>query len=486
MALLEVKVPEIGAFKDVAVIEIFVKRGDAIKREQSLITVECDKAMMEIPSSAEGVLIELKVKIGDKVNIGDLLVILEGSVAASKPLASSKGAATPIVDSTPTVSQEISYYSIGNTLVSNKRLRFIGFKEESLDKESYEISIENLWFAYKEPPVTGLGMTIIVFLILYGMVFSSFKDAIVQDSSRGFPFTLLIIVLSLNIFIFKINKNSIKKHKFPLKVQSKINNQIIQYAIYLDNSNNILSEIEILLEKINKAKSDYKQLQENLNNAAKLKQDSIQLENLIASFKELIGNNSNHEINIPSVDIFAKSLEDNQLEIAKFDQSWIHDLVKIKSYLKSANSSIKSNYLLTINEQDINYFKKMQAEVVNQIEAYDKVYGNALILIDSIIENNLVLSYEIYEIFDKLGFFESNWEQRLIQKFEDLTDSIEEINININNINEKFDLITNTSISKMTKETDSPNLIQTGMPLLSLYGGYKLGYHMTGPSKNKG
>jgi pyruvate dehydrogenase E2 component (dihydrolipoamide acetyltransferase) len=79
---IEVHVPDIGDFKDVAVIEVFVKPGDAIKVEQSLITVESDKAAMEIPSSAAGVLKELKVKVGDKVNIGDLLAILEGAVAA--------------------------------------------------------------------------------------------------------------------------------------------------------------------------------------------------------------------------------------------------------------------------------------------------------------------------------------------------------------------------------------------------------------------
>ncbi|RJP64935.1 MAG: dihydrolipoyllysine-residue acetyltransferase [Comamonadaceae bacterium] len=79
----EVRVPDIGDFKDVAVIEVLVKPGDKIAVEQSLITVESDKASMEIPSSAAGVLKELKVKIGDTVNIGDLLAILEGSAVAS-------------------------------------------------------------------------------------------------------------------------------------------------------------------------------------------------------------------------------------------------------------------------------------------------------------------------------------------------------------------------------------------------------------------
>ena len=79
----EVRVPDIGDFKDVTVIEVMVKPGDNIRMEQSLITVESDKAAMEIPSSSAGVLKELKVKVGDKVNIGDLLAILEGAVVGS-------------------------------------------------------------------------------------------------------------------------------------------------------------------------------------------------------------------------------------------------------------------------------------------------------------------------------------------------------------------------------------------------------------------
>jgi pyruvate dehydrogenase E2 component (dihydrolipoamide acetyltransferase) len=78
---IEVRVPDIGDFKDVAVIELLVKPGDTIKAEQSLMTVESDKASMEIPSSAAGVLKELKVKIGDKVNIGDLIAVVEGAGA---------------------------------------------------------------------------------------------------------------------------------------------------------------------------------------------------------------------------------------------------------------------------------------------------------------------------------------------------------------------------------------------------------------------
>jgi len=91
----EVRVPDIGDFKDVAVIEILVKPGDSVKLEQSLVTVESDKASMEIPSSHAGVLKELKVKVGDTVNIGDLLAILEGAAGAAAP-AAAPAAAAPV------------------------------------------------------------------------------------------------------------------------------------------------------------------------------------------------------------------------------------------------------------------------------------------------------------------------------------------------------------------------------------------------------
>ena len=92
MALVEVKVPDIGDFDEVAVIELMVKVGDTIKAEQSLITVESDKAAMEIPSSTAGVVKELRVKVGDKVKQGSVVLVLEASgalaaVAAEAPAA---------------------------------------------------------------------------------------------------------------------------------------------------------------------------------------------------------------------------------------------------------------------------------------------------------------------------------------------------------------------------------------------------------------
>ena len=114
-SLTEIKVPDIGDFKEVDVIEILVKPGDSVAKEASLITVESDKATMEIPSPAAGVVKELRVKLGDKVAEGSMILLLEASAgeapetqptgsaeisappaAAPKPAAASAPAAEPV------------------------------------------------------------------------------------------------------------------------------------------------------------------------------------------------------------------------------------------------------------------------------------------------------------------------------------------------------------------------------------------------------
>jgi dihydrolipoamide dehydrogenase len=94
MAIIDIKVPDIGDFKDVAVIELLVKPGDAIQAEQSLVTVESDKASMEIPSSHAGVVQALKVKLGDKVSEGSVLLALDVAGTASAAPAPAPAAAS--------------------------------------------------------------------------------------------------------------------------------------------------------------------------------------------------------------------------------------------------------------------------------------------------------------------------------------------------------------------------------------------------------
>ena len=90
-----VPVPDIGDFKDIEVIEVLVKPGDAVAKEQSLITLESDKATMEIPSPAAGVVKDLKVKVGDKVSKGSPILVLDSREAPTKEPEKAKPAAAP-------------------------------------------------------------------------------------------------------------------------------------------------------------------------------------------------------------------------------------------------------------------------------------------------------------------------------------------------------------------------------------------------------
>ena len=94
MAAVEIKVPDIGDFDEVTVIELLVKVGDTIKAEQSLITVESDKASMEIPAAQGGVVKELKVKLGDKVKQGTVVLVVEGEGGAAAPAPAAAPAAS--------------------------------------------------------------------------------------------------------------------------------------------------------------------------------------------------------------------------------------------------------------------------------------------------------------------------------------------------------------------------------------------------------
>ena len=97
MATIEIKVPDLGGSKDVPVIELLAKPGDSIAKDQGLLTLESDKATMELPSSAAGVLKEFTVKVGDEVSEGMVIAVLEaeGADAAPSLTAAPAAATTP-------------------------------------------------------------------------------------------------------------------------------------------------------------------------------------------------------------------------------------------------------------------------------------------------------------------------------------------------------------------------------------------------------
>ena len=95
MADIESKVPDIGSHGDVPVIEILVAVGDTVKKDQGLVTLESDKATMEVPAIADGVIKALKVKLGDAVSEGAVIAVIEGVGTASEAAAPAKAAAAP-------------------------------------------------------------------------------------------------------------------------------------------------------------------------------------------------------------------------------------------------------------------------------------------------------------------------------------------------------------------------------------------------------
>ena len=94
---IEVKVPDIGDFTNIPVIEILVKVGDTVRAEDALVTLESDKATMEVPAPSAGVVKELKVKLGDKVSEGSIILILEAPIVPLlyKPMAAAKPPLAP-------------------------------------------------------------------------------------------------------------------------------------------------------------------------------------------------------------------------------------------------------------------------------------------------------------------------------------------------------------------------------------------------------
>src|SRR3989338_7133773 len=96
--IINVLVPDIGNFKDVSIIEVLAKAGDRIEAEEALVTLETDKATIDVPSPFAGVVKEVKVKVGDKVSQGALILLLESGDAANAPAAATPAVAPQVLE----------------------------------------------------------------------------------------------------------------------------------------------------------------------------------------------------------------------------------------------------------------------------------------------------------------------------------------------------------------------------------------------------
>ncbi|MCX7210591.1 MAG: dihydrolipoyl dehydrogenase, partial [Burkholderiales bacterium] len=133
MSLVEIKVPDIGDFKEVEVIELLVKVGDVVKVDQSLITVESDKASMEIPCNMAGVVKELKVKIGDKVAEGSVVLMLEAKASTSSTQAAPQNSAPAAPQTTTQAASQNSAQSAVQTAAAPQVSLFEGHADIECD-----------------------------------------------------------------------------------------------------------------------------------------------------------------------------------------------------------------------------------------------------------------------------------------------------------------------------------------------------------------
>jgi dihydrolipoamide dehydrogenase len=117
--LIDVKVPDIGDFKDIPIIEVLVKVGDTVKKEDSLVSLESDKATMEVPSTHAGVVKEIKVKVGDKVSEGSVVLLLEASAPASSSAAPTKSSGEESVTSAAEARRQAPAAPIGTASAAN-------------------------------------------------------------------------------------------------------------------------------------------------------------------------------------------------------------------------------------------------------------------------------------------------------------------------------------------------------------------------------
>ena len=133
MSLVEIKVPDIGDFKEVEIIELLVKVGDVVKVDQSLITVESDKASMEIPCNMAGVVKELKVKIGDKVAEGSVVLMLEAQASTSSTQAAPQNSAPAAPQTTTQAASQNSAQSAVQTAAAPQASLFEGHADIECD-----------------------------------------------------------------------------------------------------------------------------------------------------------------------------------------------------------------------------------------------------------------------------------------------------------------------------------------------------------------
>tara|TARA_R110002049_G_scaffold185921_1_gene354189 strand:+ start:878 stop:1687 length:810 start_codon:yes stop_codon:yes gene_type:complete len=145
--------------------------------------------------------------------------------------------------------------------------------------------------------------------------------------------------------------------------------------------------------------------------------------------------NKNQEILLNAEKDFGKLLEKNQDLIINIKREYIQDFIKISNYLKTKKANIDSVFNSINHSKNIEELDYLNNLIKTQIHTYNTILFHSINMITSLVKNNMVVFYEIYEQFDKLDIFNSNWEKIISQKLEKIEDKLDSITSEISDLN---------------------------------------------------
>ena len=227
--------------------------------------------------------------------------------------------------------------------------------------------------------------------------------------------------------------------------QDYIDGDYEKFSIYSESKSFILNQTELKFLEIFHTKF-FTFLQQIRNDYSKIKNEFPLLKSQII---DELDNNNDGEVDLVDGDTFNKLLNKNQKSIIEIDKNYIQKFVKISMYLKTKKSNTQKIFDSIKETKNDNELNELVNLLKNQIHTYELLVFHSINMVTSLVESDLITFYEIYECFDQLGVFNSNWENEVSNKLTDIGDGIRDLMYSIYQMENK---IVN-SISNLTYVT---------------------------------
>lgn len=251
-----------------------------------------------------------------------------------------------------------------------------------------------------------------------------------------------------------------------------------------DSVKTFLNHVFSTIKEQNRIKEEKElHLQELHDQEEKIKVENLALLNNSKTtlFNE-IDNDNDGTIDLVQGNDFMKLLTKNQNKIIEFDKEYVQKFIKVSNYLEVKRNNIQSIYSLIQDTTDLDHLRNQVGMLRNQMHTYRLIVFNSLNMINSLIENDLIKFYKIYEGFDKLNMFNSNWENEISQQLKDTNSNLSNLLVTIEKVGEVIvnsigDLIdineeSNRNLENQLEEIDSSlklNNLITGIQTYQMY-----------------